>query len=647
MKDNKLQLTLGTLPSLLLWRLLLVMLIYTLSRIVFYIYNTDLLGFTSLEATVYALWGGLHFDLSAVLYLNLLVIVLHLLPLPFRYHPRYLKAIDISYWTCNIPAFVLNLGDTVYYRFTGKRTTLDVFTEFANENALSFVHFFASYWVISFTGILLITLWVYVYRRLLRPNPEALVRGWKYYVGSLALLCLVAILVVGGLRGGFSVTTRPIAPNHAALYIDKPEQRAMVLNTPFTMIRLAGKQLLPEYRFMPEEEAARLYTAYYQEVPRSPWTGHFAGRNVVVIIWESLSREWIGGLNRELPGYQGFTPFVDSLLSKSWVFERAFANGGKSIDGMPAIFASIIRPGIPFVSSAYSGNALRALPTILKERGYDTRFYHNAPNGSMGFDAMARQLGFASYRGKTEFNNDDEFDGYWGIWDEPFLQYIANDLSTLKEPFFASEFTTTSHAPFNIPAKYHQRFPEGQHPQHRCMRYTDYALEQFFRTAQSQAWYHNTVFLITADHSIPGALEEYKNAYRSNAIPIIIFDPRGKFVGKDSTKPVQQADIFPTLLDLLGIYEPIVSYGSNMLATDPQRHFVVTPLDGGYQMIQGDYLLQFDGERVLALYNVAQDPGCKTDIQKQEPKVVASMLPTFKAYLQDFSRRMRENKLLP
>lgn len=645
MNKDKLRTYIGTLPLLLFWRFALALVIYTLCRVVFYFYNSDLLGFDSAEALMQAFVGGLRFDLSGLLYVNLLVITLHLLPLPFRYHPRYLKLVDLSYWLCNIPAFILNLGDTVYYRFTAKRTTLDVFTEFANENPLGFLNFFTNYWQITLIGIALIMAWVWAYR-LLKPNAMPILSAWRFYAASLGAMVLVAVLAIGGIRGNYLSSTRPIAPNHAALYIDKPEQRAMVLNTPFAMIRLAGKQLLPTYDFMQENDAKRLYSAYQPEIIKTEMTGRFAGRNVVFIIWESLSQEWTGRLNRDVAGYKGFTPFLDSLMSRSYVFERAFANGGKSIDAMPAIFASIIPPGIPFVSSAYSGNALRALPIILRERGYDTRFYHNAPNGSMGFDAMARQLGFSSYRGKTEFNNDDEFDGHWGIWDEPFLQYVANDISTLKEPFLASEFTTTSHFPFIIPTKYEQRFPKGTNPQHRCMRYTDYALEQFFRTAQTKPWYRNTLFVILADHSVPGELDKYKNVYRSHSIPIILFDPRDEWSGSNQTKPVQQADIFPTLLDLLGISESIVSFGRNMFESN-DNHFSVMTLDGSYKMIMGDYVLIFDGERVVALYNVAKDPNCKTDVQGQEPKVVTSMLPKLKAYLQDFSKRMRENKLMP
>ena len=63
----------------------------------------------------------------------------------------------------------------------------------------------------------------------------------------------------------------------------------------------------------------------------------------------------------------------------------------------------------------------------------------------MGFDAFANLSGFDDYFGKTEYNNDDDYDGIWGIWDEPFLQYFAKQMNTFKQPFYTTLFTVSSH----------------------------------------------------------------------------------------------------------------------------------------------------------------------------------------------------------
>lgn len=632
-----------TMPAVLILRFLVAMLIYTLSRGVFYVYNADILNFSSASEVLEAFWGGLRFDLSALLYINGLVILLHLLPFRFVYHRTYQRVLIWAYWLFNIPPFLFNQADTVYYRFSQGRTTLSIFSEFANENTWSFLRFLVDYWQLSILTIVIQVLWLWSFKYI-GQGQDTMRSKWLFYPAGLGAMLVGIILSIGGIRGGFSATTRPIAPNHASLYISRPEQRALVLNTPFCMIRLADKEEFPEFKFMPEDEVNRYFSAVKKSKESSPHYGLFKGRNVVIIIWESLAREWVGSLNKDIPGYKGFTPFIDSLLSHSYYFERAYAVGGKSIDAMPGIFASIPKPIIPFVSSPYSGHVLNSIVSLTQPEGYSSRFYHNAPNGSMGFDAMARQLGFPSYRGMNEFNNNDEFDGSWGIWDEPFLQYMAHDLSSLREPFIASEFTTTSHQPFVIPEKYQKRFPEGLHPMHRCIRYTDFALEQFFETAQTQAWYQNTVFVITADHSVGGYLPEYKNTVGSFAIPIIIFDPRGALKGREANKVVQQTDLLPTLITLLGLKSEFVSFGHDMFDED-EPHFAVQTIGHVFQMIERQYALQFDGTRVVGLYDLEADRSMRHDIQKKSPELVSSMLPKLKAYMQELSNRMRGNHL--
>ena len=630
---------------LLLWRFFLAMLIYTLCRLVFVVYNADLLQFSGLKAVCTALWGGLQFDLSALLYVNALLILLHLFPFPYKYTKPYQGVLNVVYWLCNIPALILNLGDVVYYRFTGKRTSFAVLDEFGNENPLNFLHFFVRYWEVTLWGVILIAVWVYLYYRFRAYNRTRL-RPWAHYT-LYGLFTLLAVpLTIGGIRGGFARGTRPMGPIRANLYIERPQQRAAVLNTPFVMIRLVGKQSLPEYRFMSEVKCKQHFSALRVSADSTEYTAKYKGKNVVFIIWESLAKEWVGMLNKDIPNYRGFTPFLDSLMQRSYYFTRAYAGAGESIDALPAILASVPRPISSFISSSYSGNKLYGLPHILTERGYDTRFYHNAANASMGFNAMSKQLGFATHHGMTEFNNDAEYDGAWGIWDEPFLQYVAQDINTLKEPFLAVEFTTSSHEPYAIPKRYEGRFHVGAHPQHRSMQYTDYALEQFFRTASKQPWYKNTLFIITADHAVPGHLEKYKNSNGLHAIPIIFFDPQIEWQGVESQRVVQQADFLPTLLDLLGIEARHVAFGHNMFA-EGEDHFAVSTMGEVFQMIRGDYALHFDGERVLALYDVKRDPELKRDLKNSSPEVLKEMLPTLQAYMQELSHRMRHNQLKP
>lgn len=635
----------GHILVVLVLRLLLVFVMYSLARAAFYIYNYDLIAVDTLPQLVPIFLGGLRFDASAIAYTNSLVILLHILPLPCRYEVGYQRAIGWVYWLSNIPMLIFNLGDVVYFRFTTRRTTLDVLREFSNENPLHFLRFFWDYWGVTLIGLVCIVLWVWLYAQIKPSAPSRAKAGVWYYVSSTLAMLVVAGLTVASMRGGFTAVTRPITAANAMVYVDRTQQREVVLNTPFVMLRHIGKTPLPEYRYMSQEEAVRLFNPVYKggENP-SPHAATLRGRNVVLIICESMAREWSGRLNADIDGYEGYTPFLDSLMQHSYTFEDAYANGSKSIDAMPSLLASVPRPGVPFVLSVYSGNELSSIVRLLREdEGYTTAYFHNADNGSMGFDALARQLGYEHYYGRDEFDDDSEYDGIWGIWDEPFLQFFGRTISTLREPFFATEFTTTSHHPFNIPDRYREVFPEGEIPIHKCIRYTDHAIREFFAYARTQPWYMNTLFIITADHSAQGALQEYKNARGAYRIPIIFFDPRGELIGR-STDPVHQSDLMPTLIDLMGLERPVVAFGKNMFRTEG-KHWVVSAINSGYQLIMGDYLLQYDGAQVLAVYNMKDDPRLGTNLKDESLPEIAEMRRFLEAYLQQYAERMRTNRL--
>ena len=151
--------------------------------------------------------------------------------------------------------------------------------------------------------------------------------------------------------------------------------------------------------------------------------------NVVVFLMESFSMEYTGFFNKDKDGgnYQGYTPFLDSLLSKSYSFEYGFANGMRSVDCMPASFAGIPRYLDPFCYFIYSNNALQGLPAMLSQEGYTTAFFHGAPNTTLGFKSFTNSIGFETYYGMDEYDNDKDFDGTWAIFDEPYLKYFAKE----------------------------------------------------------------------------------------------------------------------------------------------------------------------------------------------------------------------------
>ncbi|NLA64061.1 MAG: sulfatase-like hydrolase/transferase [Bacteroidales bacterium] len=633
----------------LLLRLLLVFALYTITRFLFYVLNPSL--FTDIDAGYLAslMYRGLKFDASAIAYTNSLVILMHILPFRFRYNKVYQKVVSIIFYIVNTIGITFNMIDVVYYRYTMKRTTSGIFQEFENENPGNFVSFIWDFWYITFIIIALVLLMVWVYKKIRVKRPYINLKGYVYYPLSLVLMAVVGYYTVGAMRGGYEAGTRPITLSNAAEYIRKPEHRAIVLNTPFSIIRTVGKSLLQRKEYFDKTELNEIFYAQHQLMADTTATNlfnKFEGHNVVLIIWESLGKEWVGELNKDIEDYKGYTPFVDSLVNESYVFTRGYANGRKSIDALPSIIAGIPSSETPFILSHYSGNTINSLASVLKNKQYYSAFYHGAPNGSMGFSAFMQQAGFDSYLGMTEYDKKEDFDGHWGIWDEPFLQYMANDIKNLKEPFLASVFTLSSHYPYRLPTEYKDVFPKGHIPIHEGLGYSDNALRKFFETASQQDWYNNTLFVITGDHAVDGHLPEYKTAQGAFSIPFIFYAPGTDFVGRNDSTVVQQTDIMPTLLSMLGVEDKFIAFGNNMF-NPAAPHFAYNFYNGAHQLIEGDWMLQFMNERTIALYNIVDDRMMKNNLIDKHPQVKQAMERRIKALIQQYNNRLIDNELVP
>jgi len=586
--------------------------------------------------------GGVKFDIVALLYLNILYILLQSLPFPFKYHVVYQRFAKWVFVFSNSIGIALNLIDYAYYPFTLKRTTGTVMNQFSNESNFFnlTLQFFKDYWYLVILFIMLIALTLRIYKIFILVKPEHI--NWKFYTIQSALLLLVAFLFIGGVRGGWAHSTRPITLSNAGDYVNNPDEIPIVLNTPFSILKTLNAIQLQPLNHYDDQELENIYPLLHHPKKESP----FNDLNVVILILESFGKEHIGALNKNIQNgeYSGYTPFLDSLIQQSYTFTHTYANGRKSIDALPSIMSGIPSIGEPFVLSIYSGNQMTSLPSLLAEKGYETAFFHGAPNGSMGFSAYTRLAGVQHYFGKNEYNNDDDFDGIWGIWDEPFLQFTAKEINKLKQPFFAGFFSLSSHHPFKVPEKYTGRFPKGPLEVQESVGYTDHALKEFFATAKQMPWFDNTLFVLCADHATVSFLPEYKTAPNAYAIPIVFYYPGGDLKGVDD-RLVQQIDIMPTVLNYLNYDKPYVAFGFDAFSRQ-YDNFVVNSSGEIHSMLYQSYYMTHDGNSLKSLYNMQKDPFHIDDILHTNPPVLDTLEVKMKAFLQQYHNRMINNKLV-
>lgn len=591
--------------------------------------------------------GALLFDTSAVCYLNALYLLFQLFPLHYK-EGRIMQG--ITKWTFIIPnavGIIANLCDTVYVPFTGRRTTWNVFSEFKNEENIGTIigSEVVSHWWLVLLGIVLI----WLLYRLYTPARKESGNLKKYYLTHALLLLAVVPMLIFGIRGGIGKAVRPITLSNANQYVSSPDGAAIVLNTPFCIIRTIGKKPFTEKDFFSDKELESVFTPLKQYVPQEAANG----KNVAIIIVESFGKEYIGAFNPRKEG--SLTPFLDSLITVSRSYLHSYGNGKKSIDGMPSVLSSIPMFVEPFFVTEASLNKVSGVAGELKRMGYVSAFFHGAPNGSMGFQAFANTTGFDKYYGMDEYcsspdhNGKDDHDGTWAIWDEPFLQYYAECMNGMKEPFITSVFTASSHHPFNIPEEYNTTFLGGDDPFLKCVQYTDHALRRFFDYAKAQPWYSNTLFVITTDHTNHSIEPRYKTAAGWFEVPVIFFAPDGDPAfppGIDSTTIAQQIDIMPTVLEYVGYDKPFMAFGKSLLSTSAAESYAVNFTNEIFQYYKGEHVLQFDGEKSTALYNLRQDTEMRHNIIGKN-NVQEEMERELKAIIQQYMNRMVQDRLTP
>ncbi len=623
------------------YRILLAYVFYFMARALFTIYNRDLIVIDSIGEFMSLCWHGLVFDTTAILYINSLFILVSVLPFKINTSVVYQRSLFYLYFVTNIVAFATNFIDFIYYRFNFGRSTVAMMDSIAHESnkLLLFKNFLINYWHVFLLFFLLSYLWILLYNKV-KLRDSAVHFNWQYVTTSLFAFLFIVTISIGGIRGDFKKSTRPINLLDASRYVKNIAQADVVLNTPFTIIRTAGSNNFEKLKFVSKPVIDSLIR------PIKHYKNHPSVQpNVVVLILESHGREYFGSFNidRNIPSYKSYAPFVDSLAQHSLVFSNAIANGHKSIHAMSSILAGIPSFKDAFTSSPYPKQKTESLVSTLESEGYTTSFFHGAPNGSMGFLGYSNILGIDKYYGKTEYNNDADFDGVWGIWDEPFLQYFGQEVNKQPQPFMATLFSVSSHEPYKIPTKYKGKFPKGDINMHQCIGYTDQALKLFFNKVKHQPWYQNTIFVLVGDHGNTSFYTEYKQEINKGAVLMMIFRPDGQYVGVDRDY-AQQIDIYPTILDMIGYKKPFRSWGRSLIGDTAIPPFVVRYSANLYQFMSGNYICTFDGNKAVGFYD-KKDIGLQANLISQRNREMDLLEIRCKAFLQDYMERIIDKKL--
>lgn len=643
--------------TVLAWRLMIVYALLFVLRIVFYLLNSDTLGAMTGGEVPALVRGSLLFDTANICYCYSLFVVLSLLPLRVRERGWYRRML---FWTWIVPGVVIvltNLADTVYFHYAKKRITVDEM-HFADNDNTGHILWKAvgENWYLLLVGIGLVwgAVWLY---RLVKPAPSLLKKKWAFVLVNSLLTVAAVVLLVGGMRGGLSHAIRPIAMSNAAQYAVSPAKASVVLSNPFCVLRtITNKKIHAVRYFADSTELAARFSPYHYPAADTLRHGRFGsqrGKNILIFVLESFSYEHSAYLNPDLyRGEVSYTPFLDSLMREGYLFRRGYANGRKSIDALPSVLSSIPSFKTPFVITPQSLGETRGLGRLLGEEGYSTWFFNGSENKSMGFVAYAKLSGVENARTREDYEarmGKEDFDGYWGIWDGPFMQYMARELDEAPKPFFATIFTLSSHHPFVVPEGYERTLPAGRTKVQQPVAYTDRSLRDFFDYARRQPWYEQTIFVFTADHVSSEVYgEESKTPTGNSHILFFLYTPDGSLRG-DDPHVAQQIDLMPTLLGLTGYAKPYFAYGQDIFevradsAGAASWAFAINYVNEAFQWITDSAAMFFDEHEVTHLFDLRNDPLERNNLIEQGVRPDSAQTEQMKALLQTYYEHLERS----
>jgi phosphoglycerol transferase MdoB-like AlkP superfamily enzyme len=620
---------------------LLLLVVYSFLRMGFYVSNLPFFEGIGASEIVLAFFHGLRFDVSAILWINLPLVLLYNLPYKPLQWAWYRVALFLLFISINCVGILLNVADYGYYQTVQRRLLYEPYTALPDIIRMMpavIAHHFVLFAIFCAGAAGFVYSMVRFFRRLgVGTKPKHVF--WK----EVASLLVVATLSVIGIRGGLQL--KPIRQTNA-FFTSHSCVGYLTLNSTYTVVRSYFQPVLPAYELLPETEARTavfdmLFTALEkQSDPEYPFRREFVPSgegtrlNVVIFIMESWTAQLVNG-NKNTTSY---TPFFDSLASSGTLFTNFLANGQRSIEAVPAILTSV--PAL-FSSSLIGSKAemdnFCGLGTLLLQKGYTTTFHHGASLGSMGFDAFSRVAGMLQYFAREDVANlsSADLDGVWGVYDEPFFLESARRLSGLPQPFCSVIFSLSSHDPFIVPESQKQALKkyDSETEFEQSLRYSDYSLKRFFNFARSQAWFNNTVFIITGDHTFHSMRNNMYSAYH---IPLLMYKP-GIIPAQRIDRVGSQVDILPSILDLLQIRSVHASMGKSLFDSSRNRYAFVK--FGPEFAVFSDSLVYVDDlEKKSGMYDYRTDPFFRKDLKDVRAPEAAHLRRYLYAYIQTSTR---------
>ncbi len=532
---------------------------FFLARLGIYFIHRESFADLNTGDVLFGFLHGIRFDLASLMVFLGLPLLISIVPLSWSRTRWWSGSVALVVFLLLLTGLFALIGDLIYFGFVKRHLSNELL--FLPREVGYLAKEVSGHPAYLVTGVLLISaggcLWKRILMIPLKPARRHLVK-------------FVLFFMFVGIAGRGGIGMKPLAIVHAYAH-GSSSLGNLTLNGIFSA---SHSMLLSENIERRDMNAAELEHALNlpADILDKPFplehdhrgTGK-PGRNLVILMVESLTPKYVDGFSG---GGYGITPNLDRMASRGWKFTRFYAHGQRSVEGIQAILTGLPSVmGLPAVTDLTANYS--KLAELARDNGYYPLFVNSTEREAFLTREIAGSVGFSNYYGKEDMPlllnyPDKEWDRRLG-WDYETLMFTLEQIKKQGPPFLAFVSLTTDHTPYPRLMEPFTRYPH--HPNREggylnSLHYTDWAIGEFINAAQSEPWFAETVFVITADHVIAhfqsGGFEE------NFRIPLILYAPE-ILTPRQVNTVGSQLDLAPTFVSLMGLSGRFSTIGNDMM----------------------------------------------------------------------------------
>lgn len=553
-------------------------LFFNFSRLIFLIFNNNILRAEKIPMSEISGVFYYSFKLDFATACYIMVIPFLLLVVGFVLKKKWLRFVNIGYAVVIIAGYALTVaGEIGIYPEWKTKLTYKVIKYLQHPAEIYNSAQTGTFFILLLLWIVLTAGAIFLYIRFFCPDFRE--KKLNPVFASLFTLITPGLLFIG-LRGGIQEIpinqSESFYSRHNILNIVSVNNGFNLYISVFENLQNMGHN---PFVFMPPGKAAAIMEQLYKPGPDSTANVlRYPRPNIVMIILESWSADLIESLGAE----PGITPEFAQLEKQGILFDQFYSSGSRSEQAMASIYSGF--PSHPISSITVQPDKIRDLPSlagVLKGEGYYTAFYFGG------------QLIYGNIKSYIMFNGFDKImegkdfpssfpRGKLGIHDGFTLTYMLKEISTMKQPFFSSIFTLSTHSPYDQPFEKPLKWGDNEREYINSAYYTDHSLGEFFRAAQKEPWYDKTLFLLVSDHSHNSYRNWHPQSKEYHRVPFMMVGNAilKEYQGTRISKIGNQHDVAATLLGQLKIPAGIFPYSKDLLNPGSGEFAYYTTEDG-------------------------------------------------------------------